>query len=249
MDILIACHCMYPLYVNTTNEAVVMHKRAHILNNNKAVLLTTNDYPTYNIKSVSYVDINRHCKAIPGRVGRYDFPSFTYSYTEKQYTKWDDIPKESMDAIYTVNCPIFMDDGVLESLLIKGWEILREGGSIYLPIKSEEDLERYDRRCNNFLERYDEELKENDIQWDKSQINYNELPHKLVFSDMSTLSLNNRGKYKSGLYSKIIVFTKPKNAEPIPNSPTKSNGGSRRKIKYRKNKYRKTKKNTTRKYK
>jgi hypothetical protein len=130
MDILIGCHCKIPVVIDVSDKNTVhldFHSRIHILDDDKLVLLSSDVYDKYNVKSLSFIETAKGC------INKSAYESFNYNenandydekyneyikknkyasrvsyytgqFKETQYNEWDKIPKNSIDIIYPFSC-------------------------------------------------------------------------------------------------------------------------------------------------
>jgi len=121
-DILIACHCQmthYPLYLYREETT--------------PVALIPENYERLSIRSMQYIDTDKECHQ-----------------HDAQYNQWNEIPDNSVDLIWSQYCPLgtfFYEEDTLrmdesadrdiwDSVLNKGWRILRPGGSFVAMIRN-----------------------------------------------------------------------------------------------------------------
>ena len=120
-NILISCHCKKS-FTSTADPTAELHTPLLYKERSKETTPISDD--------VEYIDVNPMC------------PS-----DKKQYTRWADVPRNSKDFIYTINCSIYMlltnnkmsspeEKILLTNLLNDGWDILKPGGMIIIPISN-----------------------------------------------------------------------------------------------------------------
>ena len=121
-NILISCHCKNSFKT----------KKDPTGNQHSPLLYKEKNKPVIPIsKDVEYIDIDPEC------------PSDT-----NQYKSWDAIPENSKNYIYTINCSLYLllldfkkalpeELIFIKNLLNDGWNILRPGGMIIIPISNE----------------------------------------------------------------------------------------------------------------
>jgi len=123
-NILVACHCKNSDFKSISNPIGSLHPQLFYkerASNRKQIS-----------ENVDYVDIDTLC------------PS-----DDHQYKEWSSVPENSKDYIYTVNCSLYgmlrdyhikknlirgETSALLISLLNDGWQILRPGGMIIIPV-------------------------------------------------------------------------------------------------------------------
>lgn len=221
-NILVACHCK-TRFKSRNDPNSTMHRTPGYKEKDKDMIPIPDD--------VEYIDINPEC------------PS-----NEKQYKQWSDVPKNSKDFIYTINCSLYRlllnfekrlaeEHSLILNLLNDGWDILRPGGKIIIPVD--------DNITINYLKDSEETKIGNDAldhQLNNLKIAIELLsPHgwkaEIKTSDQLTFILlpNDEGTYKKDNF--FLVITKHYDGGK------RKNKNKSRKVKSRKIKSRKSKKN------
>ena len=135
MDILVACHCKSKINNKNLHDTLFYYEVAL---HEDGPLTLENETPVNDKFNVEYLDIDA-CKKENG-----------------QYSKWADVPNHSKDLILAYNCSLYVmllradmwvnnankwkphlnDEStlLLGNLLNDGWNILKPGGSILIPV-------------------------------------------------------------------------------------------------------------------
>jgi len=126
-NILVTCHCKNNEFESFANPFGVLHPSLFYKERDTKIEPISED--------VDYLDIDPGCPA-----------------GDHQYKSWSDVPENSKDYIYTLNCPLYYvirnyrlykekirgeNLAMITNLVNDGWRILRPGGMIIIPIDSE----------------------------------------------------------------------------------------------------------------
>ena len=137
MDILVACHCKSKINGKSLHDTLFYYK---VISHDNGPPTLENETPINDLFDVEYVDVGG-CKKEEG-----------------QYHNWEDVPHNSKNVILAYNCSLYtmllkadmwvknnnrwkprLDEEsilLMGNLLNDGWDILKPGGSILIPVET-----------------------------------------------------------------------------------------------------------------